>query len=412
MSVIAANDGTRRRLIGFAQLLGSGVISAAGLTAIASNRFQLLDGSTIVFLLLFIQWQTFSLTVAKGGLEQLVFATVSRDLTLSFDLGYAIRKQIAPMSGLTALVALLAFPPWAAAAIGMCVALDSYSLMVGAEMNARTHFKGPAVANLLNYPAFFALTATLAWTGRASSGLIVVAFVVTSVIRAAWLWLCRRPSSSGRTVVPRVQATIAVQQVGNYGLFRLDQLLLGIVAVRQSLDVSTASLAGYLYLAKFPELASGVLNIAGTVLFPVILSDPRRLRQVLLRPITLIAIGAVMAGLAFAGTAYVWLWRGPSSLTVWDAAPFLVHAAFIFPANALTYALLSRGYLQGILRFIVVGLSIGGLVTLVSAATHSLHAFAWLVPAQILAYMGAVGVLRWGPRAVLFTDRPSEPAQE
>src|SRR5689334_2237421 len=125
----AAGAGDRgRRLVGFVQLLGSGVLAAAGLAAIAANRWHLLDGPTAVFLLLFVGWQTFCLTVAKCGLEHVVFATVSVDPALRYDVAAAVRRRVAPLGAAVALVALVAFPPWAAAALGASVVLDGYAL--------------------------------------------------------------------------------------------------------------------------------------------------------------------------------------------------------------------------------------------------------------------------------------------
>jgi hypothetical protein len=399
-----------RRFRGFLQLLASGVVAAAGLAAIAANRWQLLESGAAVFLLLFVQWQAFCLTVAKCGLEHLIFATVSQDPALHYDLRAAVRRRIGPLSAAVALIALLAFPPWAAAALGVAVVLDSYSLMISAEMNARSRFGTAAFANLLNYPLFFVLIYLLSRVGSAGPAQVTAAFVLTSAVRALWLGLQRRRPPGARSVFPATQLSIATQQVGNFALFRGDQLLLGLGLVQGWLGAGPPYLAAYLFLAKLPELAAGVLNVGGTVTFPLLFGAGREARPALRGRLGAVVAVAALAGLAVAGAAYVQLWKGSARLTLLDALPFLVNAALIFPVNAVTYSMLSRGYLSGLLRFILVGLLAGAGLALVAIATRGGPLLAWVVPLQLTGFLGAAALLGWGRRSALYREDGVQPS--
>src|SRR5665213_323193 len=78
------NQKTFKGIIG---LLSSGIFAAIAFTIIASNRLPQISKSEIIFLLLFVQWQTLGLTIVKMGIDQLVFAAVSIENHLFFSFG-------------------------------------------------------------------------------------------------------------------------------------------------------------------------------------------------------------------------------------------------------------------------------------------------------------------------------------
>ncbi len=378
--------------IGFLQLLGSGVLGAVGLTGVASARWKVVDGDTAIFLLLFVQWQTFWLTVAKCGLDHVVFATVGSDPTVRYDLRAPLKRYIIPLGCIAASIAVLLFPGWAAAAIGVSIVCDAYSLVVCSDLNARARFTESSIANLLNYPLFFGCVAALSSVGRAGRVEVIAAFVLTSVIRA--LWLRGLPRGRGR-VVPTAQLWVAAQQVGNYGLFRADQLLLAVGTLRHYVAAEPQFVAAYLFLAKLPELAAGVFNAAGAVLFPLTSRDTRGASRLTNRALAVSAgIALLIIGIS-AVVVYLRLWNSPGEIPWRCALPFALHVALILPVNAGTYMMLSRGFASGLLRFIAVSLCAGAAVVVVVIVSRNAMVLAWVVPAQLSVFVAA---LWWGKR--------------
>lgn len=394
----------RQRLLGFLHLLGSGLLAGAGLVAIASNRWHILDSSGVIFVLLFVQWQTFCLTIAKCGLEQVVFVTVSLNPALCYDLRSATARRIAPLAALTAVVALTAFPAWAAIAMAVSVVMDAASLMIVGEMNARGRHGIAAISNLLSYPLLFVLLFVASMLGEAHPPQFAVLFVATSVARLVWLGSQRDIPPDAINVVPRVQVSIGAQQVGNYALFRSDQVLLGAAWIQAQLETSATFVAAYLFLAKLPELSAGVFNIVGRVLFPALLDPAARLKREYRGGAGIAVTIAGVAAIAVAGVAYLWFWDGAEGLTYADAVPFLVHAALILPVNLATFSMLSRGLVARVLRAIAVGLMAGLGLLLTGIVLHRPDVTPWVVPLQLAAFLGAYALLSPGRPVVLYAE--------
>ncbi len=381
----------RHHSTGFLQLLGSGLLSAAGLTAVASNRWNLLDKGTAVFFLLFIQWQTFSLTIAKCGIDNFIFATLSRDASLFINIRRAIFRTTLPLVAAASFLSFWIFPLWAVAAMGISVVLDSYSLMAIAETNAQAKFRKTAFANLLNYPLFLLGVAGLSIAGKAGSFEIAVTFLFSSGLRAVWLAAHRDHRELGKatlSVSPLAQVSLGTQQAGNYALFRIDQLIIGFEGARNLLSVSPAVLSSYLFLAKFPELCSGLFNHVGTVSFPAIANSDSDLRRwVTPWRITLIT-AALALGILLTGAGFRLLWLGNPRLTFGGILPFAIHAIFILPANAITYRLLSHGQLHSLLVRQGAALAVGALGLAILYLCGATDGLAWMVPIQLIAFTG------------------------
>src|SRR5438105_1329645 len=88
----------RLRLWGFVQLIGSGALGALGLSLLASNRWRVLPEPDVARVLLFIQWEALGLTVAKCGLDTVLFAVVTRSPEVEFAIGRTIVRRLAPLA--------------------------------------------------------------------------------------------------------------------------------------------------------------------------------------------------------------------------------------------------------------------------------------------------------------------------
>jgi len=405
----------RRRLVAnlsaIAQLLGSGVIAAGGLTLVASHRSPALSGELAVFILLFVQWETFGLLLAKVGLDQLVFAAVTANPRLHLRLARTFKLRVLPIASLFGLVCLLWFPPLASLALAGSVALDVYSLAVLAELNARKLHSAAAIGNLLNYPVFLGLLFAAAAVGKPSVLLVAAAFTASSAFRAAFLcWRRRRPAQA-EDAEPSSAGVLIAQPIFNHLLFRIDQLILPVATA--ALGFAAAGAARYLFLAKFPELVAGVISTAGMVVLPDLLlatGQESSVRAQLGTGLRVILLLASLPGLAVCAAIYLAVWGGPERIPFAWGLPFFLQALFILPANLLTYSMVVAGALAALLRNLLTGLLAGSIVLALAALGGQWALLSLVVPVQLAVYVGCGVFLGWGERRALLEAAPNTPA--
>ena len=391
-------------LLGFLKLLTSGVLGAGGLALIASNRTNILASSNIVLLLIFIQWQTFGLTVAKMGVEQVVFAAVSRNQDLYFSLRELLLKKVLPLALIFSGMAFWRFSPMACVGMFASILLDAYSLIVISDFNARSRYNDSSLANLLNYPLFFLILIGLRLFQDLGVPEIIGAFLISSALRASWVaWRRIRPPCVKPVVLSEVHK-VGIQQVLNYFLFRADQLFLGLVCFHSpTLFGDNAFLAMYLFLAKLPELASGVINVVGTVVLPklklVEQSDFDSMLAIALRNWASLLTSAL--GGALCMVVYQGLWIGPS--IAWTVAvPFTINTVLIFPVNALTYMMITQGYMSGLLRNLFVTCAMGLVVLATLSLANWRSSLGWVVPMQQGVFLALALMFGWGKRRSIY----------
>jgi hypothetical protein len=392
--------GVARSLTGFLSLLGSSVVSALGFVVIASNRWSSFSLSCGVFIILFAQWQALGLTIAKTGIEQVVFAMVTEDDKSYLDPAGYVCRRVAWLSALFSLVVWRIFSPLAAAVAFATILLDAYSLIVMADLNARKRFRDSALANLLNYPLFFVALFVVHRLVGVDVATALLLFLLSSLVR--WLYLRSRRVTGPDLVEQGCRANLemGLQQALNYLLFRADQIMVAVLGLQAQVQ---EHLGMYLFLAKFPELAAGVLGIAGTVVFPMLyLKQPLDYR--LLRPRAgRLALGgaAFCGGVGLSLLFYLGFWKGegiPPQL----ALPFLVHALCIMLVNHITYSSLRQGYLQRLLMQLLISLAGGAFVVMWLGFNFSLLTLSWLVPIQLLAFVLLSLLLPRGTRRELY----------
>jgi len=389
-----------RAFVGFISLLGSSVISAIGFIIIASNRWVSFDPASAVSLILFVQWQTLGLTIAKTGMEQVVFAIVTENDKAYLEPARYVFKKAAPLAGMFSLVVLFVFSPWAACVAFCTILLDTWSLIIMADLNARKRFKTTALSNLLNYPLFFIAIFSLNYFGRLSTAVTLAVFLASSCLR--WLWMrCNQTTRAGRHEVDcTANVQMGLQQALNYLLFRADQIVLAVLGLKMQMNGSVGT---YVFLAKFPELVAGVMVVAGAVYFPRMYIRYPFDSQALISTIKGYYgyIVSYVAAVTVALFAYLYLWNG-EAIPLYLAVPFLVHSLCIVLVNNITYSTLRQGYLQRLLVNLTWSVLAGVVIFLFLKYDFSIRALSWIVPVQLLLFIGISLTLKWGRSRELY----------
>ncbi len=364
---------------------------------LASSRYSPLQSNSVTWIILFIQWQVLGLTISKLGAEQTVFATVSRNPGVRFDARRHVLKRAFPLALVFALPAMLVFPVWTMPIIVATIAFDTWSLLLIADNNARGNYGVTAAAKLLNYPLFFLLLFVGGIMADWSLHGVLIAFCASSIAR--WLFLVSRPAPLGTSLAAvGNNLPMGFQQALNYGLFRLDEVLLAAVVI------GTAALAGreYVFQARFPHMISMLALMVGVVLFPhfYLVCGPRGLPRFGSMPFRAGAIWiTAAAGVAgVVGVNYLYrliMWDGECAL---PELPFILHACAILPVNMITYSMLRQGCLRGLLRNLLGGVTVGIIYLSVALSLGYSWPFAlcWLSAVQLYAMIALSLLFNWG----------------
>jgi hypothetical protein len=400
IQINGAQIGFRTAFIGFISLLSSSVISAVGFIIIASNNWVVFDSATAVFIILFVQWQSLGLTIAKTGIEQVVFAMVSENENTYLNPAKYVYDKALPLSGIFSLVVLYVFSPWAAFIAFSTILLDTYSLIIMADLNGRKKFKTTAISNLLNYPLFFVIIFTFNCFEKLSTTVTLSMFLLSSFVR--WLWLKKYQiiQPGMKEVICKVNIEMGIQQALNYWLFRADQIILALVGLKMQLF---GSLGMYVFMAKFPELVSGVVAIAGAVFFPrTYIKYPFDFQAIFnqIRKHVKFVFGYILV-VALCLYIYINFWKG-QHIPFYLLLPFLAHSLFIILANNITYSTLRQGYLQQLLSNLGIAVLAGLLVTVFVQFNLNAMTLSLIVPIQLLIFITMSFILKWGRTRELY----------
>jgi len=395
---------SREDLQGFASLGGAGLVSALSIFWLASNRIESIPPHLVASALLAIQWHAVGLTLAKFGIDYAVFAIVSRTPGVGFRTRTALAFPILPATAAFLAGSLGLFAPAAAALLSLAVLLDTLSTILAAQLNARRRFSEAAFGNLLNYPLFVALWVAAARSGGPSLEQALALFAASSGVRYAWLaWRSRSGMHEAKSFDLTVKGWIGAQGALNLFAFRSDQIALALLLFLGADWVAgSADLNAYVFLARFPELATGILVLAGTVLFPGRHLGPRPLAgggRVLGYYGALAASILVLAAAGVVAALPVFVGKTPPAAWV---APFILQVPLVLLANLVTYSMQSQGYLPGLLRNLLAG-SLAGLAVIgLAVAGHSLAGVAWGGPVQLAVFVALGLVADWGRAIALF----------
>ena len=202
-------------------------------------------------------------------------------------------------------------------------------------------------------------------------------------------------------VVCKVNVEMGIQQSLNYVLFRADQIVLAIMGLKLRTNIN---LDMYVFMAKFPELLSGVMLIAGAVLFPkIFIRYPFNFQDILntLRKYSFVIAGYFIVVLLTL-CIYTYLWKG-ENIPGYLLGPFLIHSLSIVLVNNITYSALRQGFLRRLLVNLSFSVLAGLFFSIYLFTNFTIGALSWVVPAQLLLFITMSLVIGWGQSRELYS---------
>jgi hypothetical protein len=136
------------------KLLGAGTLSAICLVLISSGRLKIFSPDDTVRFLFYLQWQLLGLTIAKLGLDQLIYSWVieNKKARLTF---LQVCQKIAIPIAFFAVISLPKFSYFELLVLVLSLFFDTFSLISINTLNALNAFRKTSFASYLNYPLFF-----------------------------------------------------------------------------------------------------------------------------------------------------------------------------------------------------------------------------------------------------------------
>lgn len=385
-------------------LLGSGLLSALAFALLSSGRWQIMNSATIAFFLLFIQWQLLAVSVAKLGADQVAYVIARKDPKKCVDAeAFLIRKAL-PLLLFFSIGLLFIFSNYLAiVVIFLSASADIWSLLLAADQNARRRFSATAFSNLLNYPLFFLIIILLRPFVDIHQDVVLLVFLSTSILRLIWLRWHAKKNIAPQKVVTAIDLEMGGQQVLNFAVYKLDQLIVGSTVLRSNLSgLQERFVNQFLFMSKFPELVCAVIVALGVMFLPAIsVRSEIEARQLLCNRRTVMSIVIYMCSLMLAVSVYVSLGSETMDLKLSFIAPFFLASVLALPVYVLSYAMLQEGYVSHLLLCLLLALVAGLTIFLILRLWDEQAAIIWLVPAQ-LAFAVFSGIyFRWrSPKAL------------
>lgn len=389
--------------------MGSGLFSSLCLVILASQQIPSIPSDSVVFILLFVQWQAFVLTAAKLGIDQAIFATVSGDQRIHYNIPRFIITHSLPICLFSSIIVALTFSITAGAVAFLSTILDVYSIAWIAHANARRRFGVTAVANVLKFPLFFVLIfLSSGWySGRT---FLLLCFLLSSMARAVWIYRQREQQSQDQEVFLSAVLPMTVQQLLNFCLYRLDQLALASFGTFTHITAQSTEM--FVYIAKFPELIGGGILLLGTLTFPTLVAGSQipdvHLRLRITRGAKLLLLVASL-GICVGFFVYQISWKEGMTISLFQlSVPFLLTASLILPTHVVSYVMLRNGYLRNLIRNLGVGVVSGGIVCTIALKAGHVTLLAWTVPIQLIVFLLTSFTMHLYPSKALyrFTAEP------
>jgi hypothetical protein len=362
-------------------LLFPGALSAFLIFLIASNRLFPNNKDCGLFLLNLFQLQMLGITIVKFGIDQIIISRLKPGNRSIIDVFF--KQRVFPLTVLFCIIIGFIKSWMYAVFFALVLPMEVLYILVSVELSISNRIKLSFILTLVGYPLTFIL-AYIAYTQNILSvNIIFACFFVTSFIKMVLSFVFRNKGPKEGIAI--LSYTIPLQQIGNYFMFRFDQLIIAL-GLSISFFSNKPLIMYYLFLAKFTEVATGVIVSLAPILYRKLGDQTEAsLKKLFANKYFLlisccICIDQILVSL--------FLFKPPNrNNDILLFLPFLLSSLLILPANLITYNLLKKAAVQKInrLNFIscFIGLCVFGLVLI----SNNIYIFSLIVPIQLLVYV-------------------------
>lgn len=365
----------------FFLLLLPGAISSILIFLISANRLFPNNKDYTLSLLNFYQLQMLGITIAKYGIDQIVIARLKPNDHTNTNTFF--KHRVFPLALLFCII-IGFIKGWIYAAfLALIIPMEVFSILITVEWSISNRIKLTSLLTILGNPLAFILAFIAYKQNLLSVDIMFACFLISSFIRIILAFIYRNKGAA--TGIAILSYHVPLQQVGNYFMFRADQVIIA-MGLGISFFVNRSLITQYLFFAKFPEVASGVIVTLAPILYRRLGDQTEASLQKLFKDklFLLISISICICQLIVS----LFLFRQHAVHNdVLLFLPFVLSSLLILPANLVTYVLFKKAqvFKINILNLIscIIGLLIFGLVLL----CNNIYIFSLIVPVQLLIYI-------------------------
>lgn len=361
-------------------LLIPGALTSLLLFLLSSNKLLPNQQEITVFTLNLLQIQTLGIIIAKYGVDQIILSRLNRNNHIRLKQFYS--KRVIPLSIIFSLaIAYLKGLSYLLYFI-LLLPMEVFSTITVIELSISRKFKLSSFISFLGYPLILISIWITAKFGFLSENLVFCIFFFGSVIKFI---ACISLRNKGRKEdIAVLSYLMPLQQVGNFLMFRLDQFLIA-TGLASMLFLSTISVNEYLFLAKFPEITSGVIVALSPILYKRFGDKQDFSISMLLKNKQLLFFAAVAFVVQI--LVYVIFLKPQQPLDIMIYFPFMLTTLLILPANLVTYVLLKHSDLIKINFLNAVSCIAGSLVLCICLFFRTAVVFCYIIPVILFSYI-------------------------
>ena len=382
--------------------MGSGIVSTIGLIMIISNQWNILTPSESISLVLFFSWQVWGVTLGKFGIDQTMFAIVSKDDRMTMKIAPFIFRKTIPISILFILLISCLFSYTQLLILFITIIMDTISSVIISELNGQKYYFQSAIANYLNYPLFFIFLFSGSLLIDINIVIVMFLFLLTSFIRLISLIYFSKRYRGDLEIISNIDYQMGTQQMLNYLIFRADQLLITILITIEQASIISYPVEEYLYLAKFPELISRIVVYVGIIIFPnIFIAHPISYKNLFNYKTLQIYFSSIifLFGCIF---FYLKIWNFEYSISVANYIPFYILSILIFPMSIISYSFVRQGYVYGLLKNQIISITITIIILLLWYYLSGIVLLVWLVPLSLMICIILSMTINWGRQTKIY----------
>ena len=367
--------------VNFFLLLLPGAISALLIFFISSNRLFSGNKDYTLSLLNFYQLQMLGITVAKYGIDQIVISRLHpghRTDTSTF-----FMQRVFPLTLLFCVIIGFIKGLGYAVFLGLIIPMEIMSILITVEWSVSNKIKLASLLTLLGNPLAFILSYIVYKQNYLSVNMMFTCFLFSSLIRITLALFFRNKGSKIKIAI--LSYHVPLQQIGNYFMFRSDQVIIA-MGLTISFFGNKTLITNYLFLAKFPEVASGIIVTLAPILYRRMGDQSGASLKKLFSDKLFILISVCICLSQFIVSLFLFK---PHNVdyNILLFLSFVLSSLLILPANLVTYVLLKNAAVSKINILNLISCTIGLLIFGLVLFCNNIYIFSLVVPVQLLVYI-------------------------
>lgn len=361
-------------------LLVPGALTSLLIFVLSSNKLLPHQQTVTVFVLNLLQIQMLGITVAKYGVDQIILSKLNRNNRISIKQFYS--KRVIPLSIIFSIgIAYLKGISYLLYFV-LLLPMEVFSIVTAIELSISRKFTSSSFITILGYPFILILIWLVNIFQPLTEEKIFTLFFTGSIIKFMAAILLRNKGKKEDIAI--LSFLLPLQQVGNFVMFRLDQLLIA-SGLFGALFLNDLSVSKYLFLAKFPEVASGIIVALAPIVYKKLGDKEHFSITMLFKNKHLLFYAASIFVVQI--IVYIIFLQSQQASAFLIYLPFILTTLLILPANLVTYVLLKHSDIIKINFLNIVSCIAGTLILCISLLLHNAAIFCYIIPIILLCYL-------------------------